>query len=45
VLVFTIIGIPFAWIILAVLGLWLLYRVVRGWAALVSRNPMPVPAS
>jgi uncharacterized membrane protein len=43
VLVFTIIGIPFAWIILAVLGLWLLYRVVRGWAALVSRNPMPVP--
>ena len=43
VLVFTIIGIPFAWLILGVLGLWLLYRVVRGWAALVSRNPMPVP--
>jgi len=44
VLALTIIGIPFAWIIIAVLGLWLLYRVVRGWAALVSRNPMPVPA-
>lgn len=43
VLAFTVIGIPFAWIILAVLGLWLLYRVTRGWAALVSRNPMPVP--
>jgi uncharacterized membrane protein len=44
VLVFTIIGIPFAWLLLAVLGLWLLYRVIRGWAALISRNPMPVPA-
>lgn len=43
VLVFTIIGIPFAWLILGILGLWLLYRVIRGWAALVSRNPMPVP--
>lgn len=44
VLVFTIIGIPFAWIIIGVLGLWLLYRVIRGWAALIGRNPMPVPA-
>jgi uncharacterized membrane protein len=43
VLVFTIIGIPFAWLMIAVLGLWLLYRVIRGWSALVSRNPMPVP--
>ena len=44
VLVFPIIGIPFAWLLIAVLGLWLLYRVIRGWSALVSRNPMPVPA-
>jgi uncharacterized membrane protein len=44
VLVFTIIGIPFAWLLIAVLGLWLLYRVIRGWAALISRNLMPVPA-
>lgn len=44
VLVFTIIGIPFAWIIIAVLGLWLLYRVIRGWVALVNGRPMPVPA-
>jgi len=45
VLALTIIGIPFAWIIIAVLGLWLLYRVIRGWAALVSRNPMPIPGN
>jgi len=33
-LVITIIGIPLAWILIAVLGLWVAYRVVRGWLAL-----------
>jgi uncharacterized membrane protein len=43
-LVFTIIGIPFAWLILLALGIWLLYRVIRGWLALFDKRPMPVPA-
>lgn len=42
-LTITLIGIPFAWIVIALTGLWVLYRVVRGWTALISRNPMPLP--
>lgn len=34
---FTIIGIPFAaWVMIPVLGLWVGYRVVRGWLALAG---------
>jgi uncharacterized membrane protein len=33
-LIITIIGIPVAWILIAVLGLWVGYRVIRGWLAL-----------
>jgi uncharacterized membrane protein len=43
VLFFTFIGIPFALLIIAVLGLWLLYRVIRGWLALLDKRPMPLP--
>lgn len=42
VLVLTIVGIPFAWVIAVLVGLWILYRIVRGWLALVSERPMPV---
>jgi uncharacterized membrane protein len=34
------IGILVAWIPLAVVGLWFIYRVVRGWLALSERRPM-----
>ncbi|HZV55542.1 MAG TPA: hypothetical protein VFF82_11440 [Rhodocyclaceae bacterium] len=44
VLVLTIIGIPIAWLMVGVLGLWVLYRVIRGWLALLDRRDMPVPA-
>jgi len=44
-LTITLIGIPFAWVVIVLTGLWVLYRVIRGWSALVSRNPMPVPAN
>jgi uncharacterized membrane protein len=44
VLAVTIIGIPFALIIWAVLSIWLLYRVLRGWLALLDKRGMPVPA-
>src|SRR5574343_1217601 len=33
-LIITIIGIPIAWILIALLGLWVGYRVIRGWTAL-----------
>lgn len=44
VLALTIIGLPVAWLMIMVLGIWLLYRVIRGWLALAGRRPMPVPA-
>ena len=34
VLFVTIIGIPLAWIIVVVTGVWILYRLARGWLAL-----------
>jgi uncharacterized membrane protein len=40
-LIMTVIGIPLAWIIAVATGIWVLYRIVRGWLALLSRNPMP----
>ncbi len=39
-LIITIIGIPIAWILIAVLGLWVGYRVIRGWVALFSERPV-----
>jgi uncharacterized membrane protein len=41
-LMITIIGIPFALIGLAALGIWIAYRVIRGWVALKDRRPMYV---
>ena len=38
-LIITIIGIPIAWILIAVLGLWVGYRVIRGWVALADARP------
>ena len=41
-LVLTLIGIPFAWVLVVLVGLWVLYRIVRGWLALVNGRPMPI---
>ena len=41
-LVITLIGIPFAWVLAVLVGLWVLYRIVRGWLALVNGRPMPM---
>src|SRR5215469_4194227 len=38
----TIIGIPLALLGLAALGIWIAYRVIRGWLALRDRRPMYV---
>lgn len=43
VLIATIIGMVIGVPVLIVVGLWILYRIVRGWLALVSRNAMPMP--
>jgi len=31
------------WIAWALISIWFLYRVIRGWLALSNRKPMPVP--
>jgi uncharacterized membrane protein len=39
-LMITVIGLPFAWLLAIVSGLWVLYRIVRGWLALLDRYPV-----
>jgi uncharacterized membrane protein len=41
-LIFTFIGIPFAWVIGVVTGIWVLYRILRGWLRLADAQPMPL---
>ncbi|HUG76364.1 MAG TPA: hypothetical protein VML57_02645 [Burkholderiales bacterium] len=43
VLFVTVIGIPFAVALWLLTGLWVLYRIIRGWMALSSQRVMPVP--
>lgn len=38
--IITIILIPIAWLLIAILGLWVGYRVVRGWLALSGVKPV-----
>lgn len=38
----TIVGIPFAWGIFVLLGVWILYRMLRGVMRLLSEQPMPM---
>ncbi|MCB1690475.1 MAG: hypothetical protein KDI33_18395 [Halioglobus sp.] len=41
-LVVTIVGIPVAWIMVTLVGLWVLYRMLRGLARLMDKAAMPV---
>jgi uncharacterized membrane protein len=41
-LALTLIGIPAAMLVIAATGLWVLYRVIRGWMMLLDRRPLPV---
>ena len=43
ILVLTLIGIPLAWLTAVIAGLWVLYRIGRGWLALLDGRPMPAP--
>ena len=42
ILVFTIIGIPLAWVLIMIIGLWVLYRMMRGVAQLMNQQAMPI---
>lgn len=42
VLFLTIVGIPVALVLMVGAGLWVIYRVARGWLALKDRQPMPL---
>jgi uncharacterized membrane protein len=41
ILFVTLVGIPFAWAIWVITGIWVLYRIIRGWLALASDKAMP----
>ena len=36
----TIVGIPFGWLLMVATGLWVLYRIARGWLALADGRPI-----
>ena len=38
----TVVGIPLAWIIVVATGLWVLYRILRGWLALNDARPIEI---
>ena len=41
---FTLIELVTSILILAIIvGLWVIYRIARGWIALINSEPMPVP--
>jgi len=40
VLFITIIGIPIAWIVIVGAGIWVIYRIARGWLTLQDGKPM-----
>jgi len=42
ILIVTIIGIPFAWLLAVIVGLWVLYRILRGWTSLARSKPIVI---
>lgn len=40
-LALTVIGLPVAWIVAVLTGLWVLYRIARGWLRLAAGEGMP----
>ncbi len=41
VLFATVIGIPLAFVLWIATGIWVLYRIIRGWVALLSQKTLP----
>jgi uncharacterized membrane protein len=42
ILFVTVVGIPFAIVLWLATGIWVLYRIIRGWLALSSRKALPL---
>jgi uncharacterized membrane protein len=42
ILIVTVIGIPFAWLLAVIVGLWVLYRILRGWTSLARNKPIVI---
>ena len=40
----SIVGIPFSWLLIVGVGLWVVYRIARGWIALANREPLIIDA-
>ena len=40
-LILSVIGMLLAWLVGVVLGVWVLYRIIRGWIRLLQGKPMP----
>jgi uncharacterized membrane protein len=40
-LMLTFVGIPLAWLLAIAIGIWVLYRIIRGWIRLVDGRTMP----
>jgi uncharacterized membrane protein len=41
ILFITVVGIPIALVLWFATGIWVLYRIIRGWLALTSQRPVP----
>ena len=41
VLILTLVGVPIGFGVLAVVTIWLIYRIARGWLRLIDKQPMP----
>jgi len=41
-LIMTFLGIPLAIVLGVVIGIWVLYRIIRGWITLLDRKAMPI---
>lgn len=41
ILFVTVVGIPFAFVLWIATGIWVLYRIIRGWLALLSQKTLP----
>jgi len=39
----SIVGIPIGLLTFVAISLWILYRIIRGWLALLERKPMDIP--
>lgn len=42
-MIFTVIGALVGIPVMLLVGVWVLYRIIRGWIALAGRKPMPLP--